>query len=544
MDFQKIADAFYTPTCVVSVERLREGGYGEIRLVAGNRRYVEMVDTRIEEDNDRVAVDKGSSFVPGSLYTDYFPLNRSFEGICYRAAVKKTEGHTYAHLNTSDIWFDIYALPLDYQDGNTYYCTYTVNPDKNADVILETAGTTRTSRDVLRTCIKLHKADNIKDAMKNVISEIRRICKAEGCTLLLMNYDEAQYSIMATDYIKASTIKRVTQFNDFFVIADSWEKMIGEEGDCAIIKDDADMEYYSRVNNPWYLTLVEAGVKSVVLFPLRQAVRSDQVAVPMTRRFALTAYPRFGRGQIAAVVQNAVGGKAPSRCRQNRDLVSSAVPEHERRSVKDGRDIELQTAEAHQIQIDMLLEPRQHQISQTGTAVIALVMPHPSAQIPKQPGKNFRRPVERRKTHFHAGKTGDHQQKTGNAAQLRPENGFEFRLGRQGFDREMPGSVNLFDPLREAGIRPAVASERILQVDQFRNGFRRQSGQLAITADKIVLPTRARPFSGIEIIGHSQYLPKTRYGVTASAATATSKTQALFQKLPPRTTDIAARHII
>ncbi|MBR5420627.1 MAG: bifunctional diguanylate cyclase/phosphodiesterase [Lachnospiraceae bacterium] len=46
--------------------------------------------------------------------------------------------------------------------------------------------------------------------------------------------------------------------------------MLGEEGDCVIIKDKDDMEYYSRINHPWYLTLVEAGVESVVLFPLRQ----------------------------------------------------------------------------------------------------------------------------------------------------------------------------------------------------------------------------------------------------------------------------------
>ena len=46
--------------------------------------------------------------------------------------------------------------------------------------------------------------------------------------------------------------------------------MLGEEGDCIIIRDKNDMEYISRINNPWYLTLVEAGVKSIVLFPLRQ----------------------------------------------------------------------------------------------------------------------------------------------------------------------------------------------------------------------------------------------------------------------------------
>ncbi|MCR4807460.1 MAG: EAL domain-containing protein [Lachnospiraceae bacterium] len=46
--------------------------------------------------------------------------------------------------------------------------------------------------------------------------------------------------------------------------------MLGEKGDCIIISNDEEMENMSRINHPWYLTLVEAGVKSVVLFPLRQ----------------------------------------------------------------------------------------------------------------------------------------------------------------------------------------------------------------------------------------------------------------------------------
>ena len=270
MDFQVIADSFYSPTCVVSVEKTEDGGYGEIRLVAANKKYLEMINQRIEQEPERMSSDKGSAFVPGSLYTDYFPHNRSFETICHRAAIRKTEVHTYAHLHTVDVWFDIYAIPLDYQDGNVFYCTYAANPNKNPDMILNGVKTSQASEDVLKTCITLHKADNLKDAMKNVIAEIRKICNAEGCTVLLINYDEAQYSILATDYVAQSAIKRVTQFQGFYEIAASWEKMIGDEGDCIIIENQEDMDYVKEVNNPWYLTLVEAGVKSVVLYPLRQ----------------------------------------------------------------------------------------------------------------------------------------------------------------------------------------------------------------------------------------------------------------------------------
>lgn len=225
-----------------------------------------MIDMRVHPSPSG----EGSAFVPGSLYTDYFPKNLSFEDVCYHAAVQKKEVHTYAHIYNVDVWFDIYGMPLDYSEGDVFYCTYTSTPNNNADVLLDAFNTSQTSNDVLKTCIKLHKANNLKEAMESVISEIRRICKAEGCTVLLLNNDEEEYSILATNYVPNSKIKRVTEFEGFYEIANSWKDMLGEEGDCIIVRNEEEMDHISRINHPWYETLVEAGVKSVVLFPLRQ----------------------------------------------------------------------------------------------------------------------------------------------------------------------------------------------------------------------------------------------------------------------------------
>lgn len=270
MDIQKFADTFFSPTCIVAVQKTAECGYGDIRLAAGNKKYIEMIEMRLSSDEFYISADAGSSFVPDSLYNKYFPKNRSFEDVCYKAAVQKTPVHTYGHIDKGEIWFDIYAMPMDYENGDICYCAYTVIPSKNADNIFDTVKTAKTSNDVLKTCIKLHKANNLKDAMENVISEIREICKAECCTVLLLNDAEETYSILATDFKENSKIKRVTEFDGFYKIANSWISMIGTENDCVIIQDNADMDYYSHINTPWYLTLVEAGVESVVLFPLRQ----------------------------------------------------------------------------------------------------------------------------------------------------------------------------------------------------------------------------------------------------------------------------------
>ena len=48
MDLQKFADGFFPPTCIVSVEKKGNGGYGDIRLAAANKKYLDIIDIRIK----------------------------------------------------------------------------------------------------------------------------------------------------------------------------------------------------------------------------------------------------------------------------------------------------------------------------------------------------------------------------------------------------------------------------------------------------------------------------------------------------------------
>ena len=68
MDFQIIVDSLCAPSCIVSVEKRLGGGYGDIRLAAGNKKYADLLDVRM-----RPNVSTSSEyFVPGLLYTEYF----------------------------------------------------------------------------------------------------------------------------------------------------------------------------------------------------------------------------------------------------------------------------------------------------------------------------------------------------------------------------------------------------------------------------------------------------------------------------------------
>ena len=44
MDFQAVVDAIGAMTCVVSVEKLENGGRGKIRIVTGNEAYIRSIE--------------------------------------------------------------------------------------------------------------------------------------------------------------------------------------------------------------------------------------------------------------------------------------------------------------------------------------------------------------------------------------------------------------------------------------------------------------------------------------------------------------------
>ena len=87
-DFQKVADSFAAMTCIMSVEKLPDGGCGELRIVTGNKAYIDS----IEHPMPGVVMLK-KEFVPNSLYTTYMSRDLNFEDFCYRCAVKKQHLH-------------------------------------------------------------------------------------------------------------------------------------------------------------------------------------------------------------------------------------------------------------------------------------------------------------------------------------------------------------------------------------------------------------------------------------------------------------------
>ena len=266
MDFQKFVDTFTTATCVISVEKLPDNDYGEIRIVTGNKAYVDSIEQVGE--GPRLMLNK---FVPNSEYQKYFPKDLNFEDFCYKSAILKQPQHSYVHPDRFDFWFDLFSLPLESDDEKLAYCTYTQvvshkpNTEKMSNLSYDT------SSDVLSACLKLKSSDDFNTAVKDLVQRLREICDSQYCCIMLMNIQDRTCHLLGESFSEDEEFNENDDWMDdhFFDVAETWEDLIGGSN-CLIIKNKADWDYVQERNKPWCDELIYTGVKTMVLFPLKK----------------------------------------------------------------------------------------------------------------------------------------------------------------------------------------------------------------------------------------------------------------------------------
>lgn len=265
MDFQQIVDHMGAMTCVVSVQKRPDGGHGDIRIVAGNRAYIDSIE-RPMGDVQMLT----TKFTPNSLYTDYLTRDLNFEEYCYQAAVEKKCLHSYAHPDRFDVWFNMTFLPLVPDEGDLCYCTYTMEINLVADSSRMSNVSSDLASAVLETAIKLRGATDFEATMADVIKDIREICLAKQCCILLMEPLSRTCSVLCEDVAADTPKKPMAEIIDdgFYDLAESWETTISGSN-CLIAKNARDMEVIRERNPAWYSSLVQNGVRSIVLFPLK-----------------------------------------------------------------------------------------------------------------------------------------------------------------------------------------------------------------------------------------------------------------------------------
>ncbi len=267
MNFQDYVEKCDSVTCIMSVEKKADGGYGDIRIVAGNTAYIESIENNTNTDVPDAYIKK---FIPNSLYTDYFPHDMNFEDFCYRAAVKKEILHTYVKPERFDIWFNLFFMPVKSDDENIGYCTYTYEVTATADTELMSNISQKTASNVLQTCLKLRGASDFQSAIDDVINDIRKLCGANRCCLLLTDFDKRKCKVLSESHIVEGPLGPVGQLlnDDFFDVVETWQDTIAGS-DYLMIKNNQDMEILRQRNKTWHDSLKKFGVDTLVLFPLK-----------------------------------------------------------------------------------------------------------------------------------------------------------------------------------------------------------------------------------------------------------------------------------
>ena len=266
MNFQEFVDGFELTTCIISVEKFPNGGYGNIRIVAGNKPYIDSIENPYNSVSAHMLNNK---FEPNSPYDKYIPKDLNFEQTCYRCAFEKKPIHTYLRPGRFACWLNQYIMPLDSDDPNIGYCSYTLDITMEADTEIMTHVSASTASSVLETCIKLRGSDDFKKAINDVIADICELSGANKCALLITDFKEETCSVLAEAAREGSgeLINNYEEDGSFFDIVKTWNDTIAGSN-CLILQDKQDMDILKARNLLWYKSLRDADVNSLVLFPL------------------------------------------------------------------------------------------------------------------------------------------------------------------------------------------------------------------------------------------------------------------------------------
>ncbi len=258
MDFDALLSGYKSKACIISVDVLPDDHYGNIRIVAGNKPHC---------DDMRQTMHK--EFVPGSPYQEFFPEDKNFEDFCYRSAILGQPLHTYVNLPFMNLWLNMFLLPLESDKEGTGYCLYSYEVTPHVDAEQRASLSADTSAQVLETCIKLRASGNIREKIKDVIDDIRKICESDHCCILLVDKETRECKTFCESINPGSNVQPMDNFIDegFFAITQTWDQTIGGST-CVIVKNRQDREWLESVNPLWYQSLKGAGIDSIVLFPL------------------------------------------------------------------------------------------------------------------------------------------------------------------------------------------------------------------------------------------------------------------------------------
>ena len=259
MDYQEFIDNFTQIACVISVDLRTSDETEKFKTVAANEAYKLSV------------MDDPSKFVSNVPYTNYITRDKNFESMCLACVTSGKSIHAYVDAALYNAWMDINMQPLRSNDEGIGYCqfSYSMSPkaetEKLADISNETAV------HVLKTCIKLRETDDFEEAIDSVIKDVRNMCKAKRCSIMLTDFNKRTCQVLSEAYSeddKERPFKDYLEDGSFFNIVETWPNIIAGSN-CCIIRNESEMAEMAKIAPRWVDSLKTANVKTLVIFPLR-----------------------------------------------------------------------------------------------------------------------------------------------------------------------------------------------------------------------------------------------------------------------------------
>lgn len=264
-NLQNFIEQFKTMACILSVEKRNDGKAGNICIEIANKQYIEF----LEKLNGNGKSSFETKFEPGSNYERFMPKALDFERCCHECAIEQKPVQAFIQPEQSNIHISMILLPLGIEDPNKAYCTLSQETSEESESSEESMLSAEMSKNVLKTCVKLRGATNLQKTMDEVIEDIRKICGANYCCVLLTNFNEHSCSVFS-DSVKVNSHHRSIRdylTEDFVDYAKSWLHLLARSS-CLIIKNKEDLETIKQQYPNWHTSLTNANVESLVLLPL------------------------------------------------------------------------------------------------------------------------------------------------------------------------------------------------------------------------------------------------------------------------------------
>ncbi len=260
VDYKELVNGFSQVAAVLSVELKGEDDYGDVRLVEANDLYIESVRAR------------GCEFERGALYTTVIDRDLTFENLCYQGIKQNQPLHLYVEVKNGmfHAWLSNFVIPLVSDREDIGYClfTYEMMPQLDATMMANTSAVA--AEHVLKTCIRLRETPDFDDAMTTVIEDIRELCDANHCCILMVDDEKKKCSVLCESIKPGSGLLPMEHYLDdnFYDIVQTWPKAIGGDK-CCVISDEHDMRALEELTPEWAASLQAAMVNSVVLYELK-----------------------------------------------------------------------------------------------------------------------------------------------------------------------------------------------------------------------------------------------------------------------------------